>query len=84
MTGVSMAPPSADDIKKMMEDRRLVNIGENDWRLLSLGPTLERHHLVEVERNIWKQIYETDQNFVVWRATGHIKEIYPCVWRLVK
>ena len=79
-----MAPPSAEDIKKMMEDRRLVHVGDGQWRLLSLGPTLERHHLVEIKKNIWKQLHDTDQVFVVWRATDHIKEIYPCVWELVK
>jgi DNA-directed RNA polymerase delta subunit len=79
-----MAPPSAEDLKKMMKDGRLVNIGENEWRLLAMGPILENHHLVEVENNIWKQVHETDQKFIVRRATERLEQIYPSVWRLVK
>lgn len=76
--------PNATDIRKMMEDGRLVQIEESQWRLLSLGPTLERHHLVEIKKNVWRQLHETNERFVVWRAAEYIKEIYPCVWKLVK
>ena len=79
-----MTGPSAGDLIKMMKDGRLVNIAENEWRLLTMGPTLERHHLVEVEKNMWKQVHETDQNFMVRIASERLEQIYPRVWRLVK
>lgn len=74
--------PTAEKIIMMMKDGRLVNIGDNKWRLLSMGPTLERHHLVEVERNIWKQVHETDQKFMIRLASDRLEEIYPSVWKL--
>lgn len=78
-----MPGPSAEDVKLMMKDGRFVQLGENKWRLLSMGPTLEDHHLVEVEKNIWKQVHKTDQKFNIRQACGRLEEIYPRVWRLV-
>jgi hypothetical protein len=80
----SMPGPTAEDVKMMMKDGRLVNIGEKGWRLLALGPTLDRHHLVEVEKNIWKQVHETDQKFLIRRACERLEQIYPGVWKLVQ
>lgn len=77
-----MPGPTAEDIKMMMKDGRLVNIGENKWRLLAMGPTLEDHHLVEVEKNIWKQVHKSDQKFNIRLACGRLEQIYPLVWKL--
>jgi len=79
-----MPAPTRDEVMKMIQDGRLVNIGEKGWRLLAMGPTLDRHHLVEVEKNIWKQVHETDQKFLIRRACDRLEEIYPNVWKLVR
>jgi hypothetical protein len=75
--------PTAKDVIKMIEDGRLVNLGDNAWRLLSLGPTRQDHHLVEVERNIWKQVHKSDQKFLIRLASDRLEQIYPNVWKLL-
>lgn len=84
MTHRSMTGPTYDDVMKMIKDGRLVDIGDKKWRLLALGPTRDRHHLVEVEKNIWRQVHETDEKFLIRRACERLVQIYPSVWKLAQ
>lgn len=70
------------DLRKLADEGKLVNIGGNLWRLLAMGPTKQDHHLVEIEKGVWRQVHKTDVTFNIKIACEKLEQIYNCVWKI--
>jgi len=70
------------DLEKLKREGKLVDIGENRWRLLAMGPTQQDHHLVEIQKGTWRQIHKTDVTFNIKIVCEKLEQIYNCVWKI--